>query len=289
MTLSSQSSSAASSSADSAHVAHRILVCACAGSELTPREKVETFLKGFSPPDAEVVAVPDLCRIAAKDKAKLAEYADADKLTVVACFPRTVRSLFQFAEVDVDDNALEVHNLRKDDPEAIRALIEADCCSEVPAAPISEFEPIDPNLTANQDGWAPWFPVIDQDRCTHCRQCLSFCLFGVYETDEAGKVHVANPEECKTGCPACARICPEVALIFPKYPNSPVNGDEITNIDEDRERVRVDMQQLLGDNLYAALAERKRARRRRVLLRKQREDSNAPSGQPDPNSKGTSL
>jgi heterodisulfide reductase subunit A-like polyferredoxin len=243
---------------------------------------VETFLKGFTPDDAEVVAVPDLCKIAAKNKEQLAEYADADKLTVVACFPRTVRSLFQFAEVDVDDKALEVHNLRKDDPEVIRALIEADCCSEAPATPISEFEPIDPNLTANQDDWAPWFPVIDHDRCTHCRQCLSFCLFGVYETDENGKVRVANPEECKTGCPACARICPEVALIFPKYPNSPVNGDEITNIDEDRERIRVDMQQLLGDNLYAALAERKRARKRRVLLRKQRED--APS--PDPGSKG---
>jgi len=102
------------------------------------------------------------------------------------------------------------------------------------------------------------------------RGILSACLWvveGLVLLVIDGRVQVTNPEGCKTGCPACARICPEVAIIFPKYENSPVNGDEITNLDEQKERIRVDMQKILGDNVYAALAERRRLRQQRVLLR----------------------
>jgi NAD-dependent dihydropyrimidine dehydrogenase PreA subunit len=73
--------------------------------------------------------------------------------------------------------------------------------------------------------WAPWFPVIDYDRCTDCRQCANFCLFGVFSTDDGG-VRVANPASCKTNCPACARMCPSAAIIFPHYPGGPINGQE---------------------------------------------------------------
>jgi len=70
--------------------------------------------------------------------------------------------------------------------------------------------------------WVPWFPVIDFDRCVGCNQCANFCLFGVYTTD--GGVRVANPASCKTNCPACARMCPQGAIIFPYYPTGPING-----------------------------------------------------------------
>lgn len=248
---------------------HRILVCACAGSGLTPEAKVRDLLRGFSPPDAEVVAVADLCRIAARDRDQLARYAAAEKLTVVACFPRTVRSLLKWAEAEVADDALQVHNLRTGDPLAIRQLIEAACAAtEAPAECGCNGSVELPGAAPAQvdDGWISWFPVIEEDRCSNCAQCLSFCLFGVYEIVD-GKVRVTNPEGCKTGCPACARICPEVAIIFPKYENAPVNGDEITNLDEQKERIRVDMQKILGDNVYAALAERRRMRQQRMLLR----------------------
>jgi Pyruvate/2-oxoacid:ferredoxin oxidoreductase delta subunit len=250
-------------------IKHRILVCACAGSGLTPDEKVRTLLRGFSPPDAEVVPVADLCRLAARDREQLAQYADAEKLTVVACFPRTVRSLLKWAEAEVADDALQVHNLRTGDPLAIRQLIEADCAEPETPAACGCNDPAELPETAPppaDDGWVSWFPVIEKSRCSDCAQCLSFCLFGVYEIVD-GKVQVTNPEGCKTGCPACARICPEVAIIFPKYENSPVNGDAITNFDEQKERIRVDMQKILGDNVYAALAERRRLRQQRVLLR----------------------
>jgi Pyruvate/2-oxoacid:ferredoxin oxidoreductase delta subunit len=72
--------------------------------------------------------------------------------------------------------------------------------------------------------WAAWFPVIDYDRCAGCKQCANFCLFGVFSTD--GGVRVATPAACKTNCPACARMCPQAAIIFPHYPTGPINGQE---------------------------------------------------------------
>lgn len=60
-----------------------------------------------------------------------------------------------------------------------------------------------------------WYPLIDRERCAGCHACLQFCLFGVYEPDAEGQVRVARPDNCKPGCPACARICPQGAIIFP--------------------------------------------------------------------------
>ena len=73
--------------------------------------------------------------------------------------------------------------------------------------------------------WKPWFPVIDYDRCTNCMQCLSFCLFGVYGVDGEKRIEVRNNDNCKTNCPACSRVCPEAAIMFPKYKSGPINGE----------------------------------------------------------------
>jgi Pyruvate/2-oxoacid:ferredoxin oxidoreductase delta subunit len=62
-----------------------------------------------------------------------------------------------------------------------------------------------------------WYPVIDGSRCVQCQHCLQFCLFGVYEQDADGKVQVHNPDQCKPGCPACSRVCPQSAIMFPLY------------------------------------------------------------------------
>jgi NAD-dependent dihydropyrimidine dehydrogenase PreA subunit len=62
-----------------------------------------------------------------------------------------------------------------------------------------------------------WYPLVDEGRCTHCGSCHQFCLFGVYEVDEQKKVRIVHPDRCKPGCPACSRICPQGALIFPLY------------------------------------------------------------------------
>jgi NAD-dependent dihydropyrimidine dehydrogenase PreA subunit len=62
-----------------------------------------------------------------------------------------------------------------------------------------------------------WYPIIDGSRCVNCGHCLQFCLFGVYELDAQGQVQVRNPDLCKNGCPACSRICPQSAIMFPLY------------------------------------------------------------------------
>ncbi len=60
-----------------------------------------------------------------------------------------------------------------------------------------------------------WYPVIDYSRCTNCMECIDFCLFGVYGIDQQETILVEQPDNCRKGCPACSRVCPENAIIFP--------------------------------------------------------------------------
>lgn len=94
--------------------------------------------------------------------------------------------------------------------------------------------------------WKPWFPVIDYDRCTNCMQCLSFCLFGVYGVDEQQRIQAQNHDNCKTNCPACSRVCPEAAIMFPKYKAGPINGDLVKDGDLGKEKMKIDISALLG-------------------------------------------
>ncbi|MEM6572113.1 MAG: ferredoxin family protein [Planctomycetota bacterium] len=110
--------------------------------------------------------------------------------------------------------------------------------------------------TAAPGAWTPWFPVIDYDRCTNCMQCLSFCLFDVYSVDGNGRITVQNQEKCKTSCPACSRVCPEVAILFPKYKKGPINGDVVREEDITSESMKVDISSLLGGDIYSALKDR---------------------------------
>ena len=105
-------------------------------------------------------------------------------------------------------------------------------------------------------GWKPWFPVIDYDRCTNCMQCLSFCLFDVYGVSAAGQIQVQNNDNCKTDCPACSRVCPEVAILFPKYRHGPIHGGDVSAEDLRRESMKVDISALLGGDIYQALRDR---------------------------------
>lgn len=121
--------------------------------------------------------------------------------------------------------------------------------------------------------WKPWFPVIDYDRCTNCMQCLSFCLFDVYGVTKAGQITVQNQSNCKTDCPACSRVCPEVAILFPKYKAGPINGDEISSDDVRREAMKVDISSLLGGDIYSML--RDRSAKAKSRFSKERDDDRA--------------
>ena len=121
--------------------------------------------------------------------------------------------------------------------------------------------------------WTPWFPVIDYSRCTNCMQCLSFCLFDVYGVDADGKIEVRNEDKCKTNCPACSRVCPDVAILFPKYTKGPINGDQVREADIQKESMKVDISSLLGGDIYASL--RKRSTEARQRFSTERDESKA--------------
>lgn len=127
--------------------------------------------------------------------------------------------------------------------------------------------------SAKHGEWKPWFPVIDYDRCTNCMQCLSFCLFGVYGVDTNRRIQVQNQDNCKTNCPACSRVCPEAAIMFPKYKAGPINGDTVSDADLNREKMKIDISALLGGDVYSML--RTRSERAKSRFSKERDSDKA--------------
>ena len=87
-----------------------------------------------------------------------------------------------------------------------------------------------------------WYPVIDFDRCTNCMECVDFCLFGVYGVDGVENILVEQPDNCRKGCPACSRVCPENAIIFPQH-KAPAIAGATTQGDEG---FKIDLSQLFG-------------------------------------------
>jgi MinD superfamily P-loop ATPase len=87
-----------------------------------------------------------------------------------------------------------------------------------------------------------WYPVIDYSRCTNCMECIDFCLFGVYGVDGAETILVEQPDNCRKGCPACSRVCPENAIIFPQHKTPAIAGSAVENAGG----LKIDLSQLFG-------------------------------------------
>jgi Pyruvate/2-oxoacid:ferredoxin oxidoreductase delta subunit len=163
--------------------------------------------------------------------------ADRTSLLVLGRFGDTVP-----AAEDIEGRVAEqFRSLEAFDEQSIAALVEGERTERG---------------AARHGDWKPWFPVIDYDRCTNCMQCLSFCLFGVYGVDGDGKIQAQNHDNCKTNCPACSRVCPEAAIMFPKYKSGPINGDVVSAEDLQREKMKIDISALLGGDVYSMLRER---------------------------------
>jgi NAD-dependent dihydropyrimidine dehydrogenase PreA subunit len=59
----------------------------------------------------------------------------------------------------------------------------------------------------------PWFPKVDEKRCSGCSSCVEFCTQSVFSFD--GKSHVIKPYNCIVGNSSCRGFCPEKAISFP--------------------------------------------------------------------------
>ncbi len=69
-----------------------------------------------------------------------------------------------------------------------------------------------------------WYPIIDEQVCQNCLECVNFCLFGVYTIQENQTPLVEQPDQCRDGCPACSRVCPAGAILFPEYDDPVISG-----------------------------------------------------------------
>jgi len=195
----------------------RIIVCKCAYSRIVPEKVTSKVLCALKESEVAFELVDDLCGLAATRDKSLQNWSKASHLQIAACHTRAVKALFEWASAPLNPE-VRIINMRSD---AADSVIKSLLTGPTPKGKSTEIKFDNPN------DWTPWFPVIDYSRCKNCKQCLNFCLFGVYELDEQEKVKVVKPANCKTGCPACARVCPETAIIFPKYGDSPINGDKV--------------------------------------------------------------
>ncbi len=102
-----------------------------------------------------------------------------------------------------------------------------------------------------------WYPVIDFSRCTNCMECIDFCLFGVYGIDTLETIVVEQADNCRKGCPACSRVCPQNAIIFPQHKTPAIAGAAV-----DVGGLKIDLSKLFGapddgeDAAAAAIRER---------------------------------
>ena len=230
----------------------RLLYCHCAHAQATPRPAREAALRALCASGLPLETVDDLCIAARRHPSELRRLAASGPLLIAACAPRAVECLFSAANAPLSKETRFV-NLRTATPEDIQEAVPK---TDAALSPDTSFQTTWDRLETpapEPDGWAGWAPVIDTTRCTNCLQCLSFCLFGVYAANE-GKVEVREPAQCKPNCPACARVCPEAAILFPQHPAEAIHGGTHDNIAP--ALPKADLSALLGGDLYSLLRAR---------------------------------
>jgi NAD-dependent dihydropyrimidine dehydrogenase PreA subunit len=224
-----------------------ILLCNCNGERISSDllSALDSYLRKMP---VSVTKVNDLCGIVKKDKETITQlFAGDTGQLVIGCYKRTLNLLLEQAGVESSD--ISFLNLIETGKDQVFNQIAEFCNGHTGDHVFSEI--------SEDSGWPSWYPVIDYSRCTSCGQCADFCLFGVY--DKTGKeVRVINPESCKNNCPACARICPSTAIIFPKYKHGGAIGGS-AEIDEQAElrRQSQDIEDFLGNDIYSAIEKRK--------------------------------
>lgn len=208
-----------------------------------------------------VTKLTDLCGLAATAREEAGHlFERGSSHMVIGCNRRSLDLLFSLAagEASVKHDYTHLNLFEQQTPEDAVYKITTFFDGEEGPGFCSEVK--------EGSEWRSWYPVIDYSRCTSCGQCADFCLFGVYEkTSES--IKVVNPQGCKYDCPACGRICPVTALVFPKYRHGgAIGGSEEIDETAEQQRQAMDIENLLGNDIYAGLARRKVKRESIVRL-----------------------
>jgi Pyruvate/2-oxoacid:ferredoxin oxidoreductase delta subunit len=175
--------------------------------------------------DAQIgaTAVPHLYYLYPDDPALRSLKAASGELVVLAwLYPRATRWVLHYHGIgEHPQRRISCFDLRADrDAQSLVAEIKR----------LAESVPTDVavgSVTGSERALEPrWYPVIDLSRCANCLECLDFCLFGVFGVNGEGHVFVEDGDACKPGCPACARVCPQGAIVFPECPTAVIAGGE---------------------------------------------------------------
>lgn len=234
-----------------------IVFCHCGGerneSALFP--KLADYLEKYP---GKVTVLSDLCGLAVnKTEAVRQVFESGENFLLIGCYQRSMKHLLEKV-LDKPFESMDIEN---------ENVLEAKSIEDIKQKISSFSENTDPgkhDVIRDESGWPSWYPVIDYQRCTICGQCADFCLFGVYE-NTTGQVKVINPQGCKNNCPACARICPSTAIIFPKYKNGgAIAGSDEIDEQAEHQRQAKDIEEFLGDDIYSAL-ERRKAKRKSII------------------------
>ena len=234
----------------------KIVFCNC-GANLIGIDRLEDIYEQLDRLDHPFVKISDLCGCAVDRKDEIANlFAVDEKYLVIACYPRGIKLLLENCGLNLEALSISYLNFREFSNPQIFQEIALFFEDEISSIGSSELK--------NNCEWPSWYPVIDYSRCNGCGQCADFCLFGVYDKSD-NKVVVTNPRGCKYNCPACARICPQIAIVFPKYEHhgAIAGSDKIDEIAEQHRQYQ-DIDTILGSNIYKALEMRK-AKRRSII------------------------
>lgn len=101
---------------------HRILYCHCAYAQVVPPETKAAVLDHLSASAVAFDAVPDLCEMSARRDPALAQIATGTNTTIVACYPRAVRWLFQAAGTTLPEGARVLNMRVAEAPDIISAV-----------------------------------------------------------------------------------------------------------------------------------------------------------------------
>jgi NAD-dependent dihydropyrimidine dehydrogenase PreA subunit len=233
----------------------KIVFCNCGGDRLS-QERLHSIENNLTRSNIEFIKLSDLCGLSSTEKGKLSDiFTSGNEYLIIGCYSRSMKLLLEQANI-VDESFHYINFLELSDEDISR---QADSFNKQH----DQRNPAEEIISDPE--WPSWFPVIDYSRCTSCGQCADFCLFGVYEKDN-GKVKVKNPRECKNNCPACARICPQTAIIFPKYKQGgAIGGSDFIDEIAEQKRQADDINTFLQGDIYNALEHRKQKRRSIIL------------------------
>lgn len=218
-----------------------LILCRCVDHQILSRSVVDYFekiIKSY----INTVIVDDLCwAVAVKNEELLKIFKTAKDLFVVACRERAVKWLLYYSGIKLDN--ISVIDIRDKEDKDIEMFDDNSLFGKIFKIESKNNQGIFSPIHIKKEGeWRGWFPVIDYSRCKGCTGCIEFCPFGVYVHSSNKKPFVDKPTRCKDGCPACARQCSELAIIFPKCSLAPLEGSPVLSDYQKGFKLKTDLQ-----------------------------------------------